>query len=241
MKTITLLLSITLLQCFTVRAQADKNLGVHLEGMYSGQVLSTDYADSTGVHTLYTAPAPMAEPTPTVNTYVDKVLLYKFLHLEGDSTVVDAVGNYSDAGLGKTAFIIKPKPGEIIMIARMIISYTDDGAFDSGSYGNNITLTNGITSYFRQNGIDVYQGLDPNIPIMKNPGWAALCYDSRIDDYGQGEVQLSARFTFTTTGKYIRLNGDTGDEYVLYFHDDFTGLNRQSFLMQGYYEVGPVQ
>lgn len=207
--------------------------GVRLDGMQFDEVLKTDYIDSTKVHTLVVE-------SSVSQSYEDRVLLFKFLHMNGDSTVIDATGNYSDNSLGKTAFIIKPKAGEVMMISRMIVSYSDDGAFDSGTYGNNIVLTNGITSYFRRYGVDVYAGLDPNLPITKNTGWAGLCYDVRVDDFGQGEVQLSSRFTFFATGKYIRLDGDLGDEYVLYFHDDFSGLNSHRFLMQGYYEKGPI-
>lgn len=243
MKKLTIILLILLVTggATIVGAQANQTKGVHLEGMYSGHILATEFVDSTKTHTLKTVGDPTGEPQPVTEAYEDKVLMYKFLHREDDSTIIEATGDYSDAGMGKTAYILKPKPGEVIMVARMIISYRDNGTFDSGSYGNGITLTNGITSYFRRDGVDIYQGLDPNVPLLKNPGWAALCYDSRVDSYGSGEAQLSARFTFTTTGKYIRLDGNLGDEYVLYFHDNSTGLNSQSFLMQGYYETGPVE
>lgn len=172
--------------------------------------------------------------------YEDKVLLFKFMTKENDGVTVDAIEDYSDAGEGKTAFIIKPKAGEIYRIARLIVSYKDSGSFDSGGYGNGISLINGVEGWFRKDGVDLIPAFDPQFPIKKNPDWATICYDTRVDSYGSGEEQLSARFTFLKTGKYMELVGDNGDEFVLYFNDDFTGLNSQKLIVQGYYQVGPI-
>lgn len=201
-------------------------MGVNLRGMFPKHLLKTIYDSVTKTHLLKVA---------VENT--DKVLMLKYMTKDNDGATVDAIGDYSAT---RGVWMIKPKPGEIIHIARIVVSYKDDGSFDSGSYGNGIVLTNGITSYFRQNGVDVYPGFDPNLPILKNPDWAAICFDTRVDTYGSGEEQLSVRFSFNKTGKDIILYGDTGDEYVLYFDDNFTGLISHRILAQGYYEVGPL-
>lgn len=204
---------------------------IHLRGMGAGQTLQTEYNPATKQHTV------------VVNAsegYVDKPLMAKFLTQENDGVTVNANGNYSDGGLGKTAFILKPKPGEVFMVARMIVSVKDTGSFDSGSYGNGVALVNGLTSFFRQDGVDVLPAFDPQFPIKTNVDWAAVCYDARPDSYGSGDEQLVARFTFTKYGKFVRLDGSTGDEFVIYCNDDMSPLVRQLFLMQGYYEEGPI-
>ena len=76
--------------------------------------------------------------------------------------------------------------------------------------------------------------------VLTNPDWATICYDARVDDYGSGDGQLTARFTFLNTGKFMELVGDDGDEFAIYFNDDFTTLNSHRFMVQGYYEVGPL-
>lgn len=226
MKKIILILVIGLLTNLWAR---DNTKGVHLDGMYSDHILKTQYTDSTKEHTLYTS-----------EVYKDKPIFAIYYTKNFDGTTINGIGNYSDAGEGKTAFGIKPNPGEIYRVARLIISYKDDGVFDSGDYGNSITLTNGISGWFRQDGEDILPFTIPLQPITNNSDWAGVCYDTRVDTYGQGASQLTARWTFTRFGKFIELHGDTGDELVIYLHDDFTGLITHRFLAQGYYEVGPL-
>lgn len=211
---------------FMALSSAVSGDGIYLRGMKSGTTLQTVYDDSLKQHILQ-----------VVEGYIDSPIYAYFMHLEGDSTVIDAIGDYSDAGLGKQAFIVKPPPGVVYYIARMIVSYKDDGDFDSGYYGNRVALLNGLDFWYRINGVNVLPSFRPPFYIKTNTDWAAICYDSRVDTYGQGENQLTARFSFSRFGKYIRLDGDVGEEFVVYVHDDFTGLNAHKFLLQGFLQV----
>lgn len=201
-------------------------MGVNLRGMFPKELLKTIFNSVTKEHTLL-----MTED------YQDKVIFSKFMTLDNDGVTIDSAVDGSSV---KKSFVVKPKPGEIMKIARLISSIIDGGSFDSGSYGNGLALTNGITAFFRIDGVDTFPAFDPQFPIKTNPDWAAACFDGRLDDYGQGDAQLVNRFTFTKFGKFMVLDGNKGDEFVIYINDDLTGLSRQLFLLQGYYEVGPL-
>ena len=130
--------------------------GIYLRGMKGGQLLKTEYDPVSKTHTLATSAAA---------GYEDRVLLFSFMTENNDSVTIDANKDYSDAGLGRTAFVIKPKPGEVYRLSRLIVSYKDNGSFDSGTYGNGLVLTNGIAAWFRKDGDDTciqatFHGID---------------------------------------------------------------------------------
>lgn len=205
-----------------VSAAPDQTKGVHLDGMYTDHILGTLYDAETKTHTL------------TVNTsggYVDDPIFAQFMHIEGDSTVIDAIGNYSDA---VTTFIIKPPAGTVFYITKMLVSYKDTGSFDTEDYGNGINLTNGLSFWYRIDGVNVSPAFEPPFYVTSNSDWATLCPDTRVDTYGSGNEQLNARFIFTQSGKFLKLDGNKGEEFVLYLNDDFTGLLSHKFLFKGY-------
>lgn len=163
------------------------------------------------------------------NTNTKKILI-RVLDTVGDGTgTKDASGDYSAAA---QTFLIKPPAHTTYIISRMIGSIRDGGSFDSGFYGNGLTLTNGIKVYCKSNGetIDLFDGLS----VLTNADWAGICYDIDISKFGSGNEYLNFRWTFSKSGTFIKLDGNKGDELYVELHDDFTGLVSQYFTVQGY-------
>lgn len=149
------------------------------------------------------------------------------------SGTFEAVGNYSSAPV---SFSIKPKAGEILRIARLIVFIEDSGAMDSGFYGNGIVLTNGIKFMVRKNGVENHSQSTAQAPVKTNGDLASLCHDLTYASWGAGNTYITARWTYTKFGQYIRLKGDNSDSFNVILNDNFTGLIKHRFCVQGYYE-----
>ena len=159
--------------------------------------------------------------------------LYRYLDTDGDGTgTKNAVGNYSGA---VEEFKIVPAAGETFYLSRIMVSVTDAGSFDSGSYGNNITLTNGISLKLKNTGdptIDITDG----VPIITNSDWCRLAGpDVSVMSWGSGDEQMVVRFTFTKAGQALKLSGDDGASFCVELNDDFSNLVSQYFMVQGSY------
>lgn len=159
--------------------------------------------------------------------------LYRFLDTDGDGTgTKNAIGDYSDTGDGETIFYIAPPENQVYEIARILPSVKDAGSFDSGNYGNGISLSNGVV--IRVSDADgVLVDLTDGNPIITNADWATLCYDVDISSFGSGNEYLHARWTFSKAGQPIKLYGDAGHKLEVVLHDDFSDLVSHYFMVQG--------
>lgn len=168
----------------------------------------------------------------TSSTGTQKTLLHQILSTNGDGTgTISAIGNYASAA---TEFYIQPAAGVVYRIARMIPHVVDAGSFDAGSYGNGITLTNGVLVQQKHDAvIDV--NLTP-LAILTNVDWGRYCFDIKVSTFGLGNESLGARWTFAKYGQYIRLVGDNNDRFTVILNDDFTDLVDQTFVVEGYIE-----
>jgi len=143
----------------------------------------------------------------------------------------NAVGDYSASAVD---FELIPASDEVYVLYRIMITVVDVGSFDSGAYGNNITLTNGISvsiaNGIEETSIDLVDGL----PIKTNADWSRLAgVDVKVLDFGLGDNQLIVRWTFERAGAPITLVGDQEESLKVTLNDDFTGLVSQYFLVQG--------
>jgi len=139
-----------------------------------------------------------------------------------------AIGDFS-AGV---PFTIQPPVDEVWYVHRLLVHYEDSGSMDTEKYGNGIVLTNGITIYANQSGRIV--NLTNGHPILTNGEWAAHSYDTRLDKFGAGNEFISVRWSFFKTGTVIKLDGAQSDSLTVLLQDDFSGLEDQFFLFQGY-------
>lgn len=155
--------------------------------------------------------------------------IYRFLDTVGDGSGTHQVtGNYAAEA---QIFKIQAASNQVLAIKRMIVLVEDAGTFDSGSYGNAITLTNGlILRHVNDEGTVLT--LTPD-PIKTNPHWAKYCYDTAISAYGSGNEHLAVRWTFTRGSGAIILNGEKNGRIELVANDDFSGLVAHTFMMEG--------
>lgn len=169
-------------------------------------------------------------------TGAQSALIARYLDTNGDGTgTKSATGEYHDAGDGAEIFYIQPPAGGVYRLARMLPFVEDVGSFDSGSYGNGITLANGISIRVQNDSGTILDLLD-GLPIQLNTHWARICYDMTISSFGQGNEYLHARWTFAKSGQMIRLVGDNNERLEVVLNDDFSDLVSQYFMVQGYIE-----
>ena len=148
-----------------------------------------------------------------------------------------AVGDYSDAtGTGPHELVYTCKTGsQKLYIYRMIIHIEDVGKFVSNKYGYDLDLIEGVHIAVHNADETERVDLDGSENVFTNAGWGALCYDTRVDQYGTGNAtgSLSVRWTFSRAGAPVMLHG--GEHFVVTLNDDFTGLEQHTFMRQGHY------
>lgn len=159
-------------------------------------------------------------------------LVFRFLDTNGDgSGTKNANGNYS---VTPETFYIQPPAGEKFEIYRMILTIEDSGSIDASAYGNGITLTNGV-EFAVYDGDDVLKlDLLDGDPIITNGDWARIMYDINITNFGVGNQYLNGRFTIRNAGAALLLDGKLGDRLEIKLNDDFSGLVKHYFFVEGY-------
>ena len=102
---------------------------------------------------------------------------------------------------------------------------------DAAFYGDGIVLTNGIEVLHRASGVETV--ISGGEPIKTSSDWASICYDAKALRFGVGDEILSVRWTFTTSGTAIELEGDSDDALIVRLSDDFSALVDHRFVVQG--------
>ena len=144
-----------------------------------------------------------------------------------------AVGNYL-ADPHELVYTCKTG-SQKLYIHRMIIHIEDVGKFVSNRYGYDLVLVNGVHVAVHSADETERVDLDGGENIFTNAGWGAVCYDTRVDQYGTGNAtgSLVVRWTFSRAGAPIMLH--SGEHFVVTLNDDFTGLEAHTFMIQGHY------
>ena len=159
--------------------------------------------------------------------------IFKLLSSNGDGTgTVNAIGDYSVTPLSlklKLTGTILP-----VEIERLIVMIQDTGAFDAEKYGNGITLTNGIRVYVRDITDAVIEELTM-FPILSSGDWAGHCHDLNHFTFGTGDEIATVRWTFAKSGAPVTIDFSKGQYLEALLNDDFTGLVKHRFGVQGYY------
>ena len=163
--------------------------------------------------------------------------LFRYVDTDGDGTgTKNAVGNYASAA---ETFYIAPPATKVFYIHRLIVTITDAGAPDSGKYGNNIVLTNGILASVTNNSTEI--DLCDGVPVKTNADWGRMCYDMKPDTFGAGNDSVTVRWTFSKSGQPLILAGDRSDQFTITLNDDFSDLIGHYFMIQGYSATIPYR
>jgi len=160
----------------------------------------------------------------------------QYLSTNGDGTgEMEATGDYSST---QEIFYIQPASTDIYYIRRMLVFYEDNLSFDSGAYGNSISITGSDGIQVRvQNDSGTISDLTAGQLIQINPHWKRQCYDTDVSSYGSGDESLGARWTFEKAGSDIRLDGSDNQRLEVVLDGNFSGLEDQAFLVQGRQET----
>jgi len=159
---------------------------------------------------------------------------YLTRHLD---TVGNGTGSFNmgvDGSVTPVVFKIAPGAGEVFHISRIIIYVQDSGSFDAVKWGNNITMTNGLSFGYVQNSVTI--SLVNGTPIKTSGEMAAFSFDIAHHAFGQGDEILVGRWSINKSGYTIRLIGDDGDSLFMTVNDDLTGLSEQNIIVQGFTE-----
>jgi len=154
-----------------------------------------------------------------------------------------AAVEFTDDGSGTSTmetpfrFYAEAQAGQILRIARLLVHIEDATVWSAANYGNlAAALTVGITVHTEDSSGATIIDLTNGDPVKSNADWGKFCYDVSYVAFGAGNDFLQARWTFTKSGQYIRLDGDTGDNLAVVLNDNFSGLVTHKFLVQGYVE-----
>jgi len=136
-------------------------------------------------------------------------------------------------------YFVEALPGERLSIARIMIHVVDSGSFDSGSYGNGITVPNGIQVFYRRNNIDI--DVTGELPIKTNVDWSRWCYDLALSEFGGGNETLDARWSLNKYGTPYGIVLEEGDRLGVRIRDNLSGLVEQTIIAEGVHFGIPSQ
>lgn len=162
-----------------------------------------------------------------------------FLDTNGDGT--GSKNANVDGSVTPVEFKLTIPSGYRAYLSRMIVHIRDSGSIDAGSYGNGITMSNGLQVEYTYRGrsIDLLDGM----PIQTNADWGRVCYDVSNTDFGSGDNFVQVRWTFAKAGGPLPLSG--GQEFIVRVRDNLSGLEEHTFSLQGqfvnYHNAGALE
>ena len=145
-----------------------------------------------------------------------------------NGATIHAVGNYAAA-----VEQFKYEPTRRVEVHRLIVYIQDTGNFSVSTYGNGLTLVNGIRVVVRDSNDVLLGALDGGEPILSNGDWSSLCYDINYHSFGVGDNALAVRWTFERAGAPIRIDGAEGHYLAVELNDSFLNLTDHTFNVQG--------
>jgi len=155
-------------------------------------------------------------------------------HMRDTNNVYEFTGDYSSAST--TAFY-RPEHGSTVTITNLIIYIEDNGTIDVERYGAlSAALTNGISvNLSNWDGQIINLTADEN--IKTNGDWTKYAFDVERKAWGVGNEYIRAVWNFEAFNKKLRLEGREGEALNIVLNDDFSGLVKHNFLIQGIHQL----
>lgn len=179
-------------------------------------LLKKDYLNMT--------PDPVVPPAATAKTPIARFCLA--------GGTENAVGNYAAA----TDFVFAVStlgPTAKFTLRSICAFLIDAGSLDMSSYGNGITLTNGVKMYVKKSGVEL--DLMAGKPVLFNQHWSKHGWGTTLANYGTGNESLQAVVNIADLlGAEIDLFAAAGDMVIVRLQDNYTGLVEHSFKIGGY-------
>ena len=139
-----------------------------------------------------------------------------------------------DLSAGTTKASIISPPGVLTSITGMRVSLSDSGSLDAGSYGNGITLVNGINLILEtlDNQLLVdFSSLGPG-RVFSTGDWNKWFFDVKITDFGSGHNYSASTSNLVFYQTAFQLLPGTKLSWVL--EDDFSALEAHNFVGVGF-------
>lgn len=150
--------------------------------------------------------------------------------------LVDSIGNgdgVTEQATTADEYIVKPPPGEVWMLQRILIYILTAARIDPGEYGDQAALTNGIKITIKENDGSVIHDFTPN-PIKINGHWCLLAgVDVNNAAYQAGADERYIRWTFSKGGGFVVLDGDKGEYFSIDIRDTLANLTSHLMQVQG--------
>lgn len=125
-------------------------------------------------------------------------------------------------------------PQHDFLVTHIAVVYSDNGGFDAGAFGNNITLTNGIQLHILDDSGAVIRDLMEGHTVHTNGEWATHAESINLTDFGAGDNYLAVHFEFLGQwGAPITIRN--GNAIAMSLQDDFSGLNTFEAYVAGVY------
>lgn len=159
---------------------------------------------------------------------------YVSQHMRDANNAYNFTGDYSSVA---TTAIYMPAHGAIVNISNLIVYIEDNGTIDAEVYG---ALASQLT-----NGIDVtltdWEGNSTSLTadenIKTNGEWSKYAFGIERKAWGIGNEYIMARWDFEAFHKKLRFEGRLGEALNITLNDDFTGLVKHNFLIQGIHQL----
>jgi hypothetical protein len=158
------------------------------------------------------------------------LFLSKDAHCDQSLANVNAVGDYLTTA---QEFFIRPPVDEIWEISRMIIIIQAATTIAPDKYGDLTALINGIKKKVSRDSIEIAD-FTP-LAIKDNASWGQYCFNVQEHDYGIGGADnfILVRWSYFKGGANIFLNGKLLEKLAIILNDNFSGLVKHTFYVQG--------
>ncbi len=151
----------------------------------------------------------------------------------GNESNSAATGDYSST---TAYFEYRPPAGTIVRVHRLIVLIEDSQGIDADSYGNTVSLTNGILVQVVESdagdGATVKFQLEDD-PIKDVHDWSSYTFDATLKSWGTGNDFALFRWSFTRFSSGIYLDGDKDEAIRIVCRDNMTHLIDHKFTVQG--------
>ena len=155
--------------------------------------------------------------------------------MRGPTSGIIMTGNYS---VTPETFVLGPPTGQVWKMHTLTVYIQDTGNFNVASYGNGITLTDGISIRLFSGETEIANFMT-DAPVKTNAGWARLCFNVEYLSFGTGDNAFVARWQLRPSD-YIFMHGlgldphpDVADQFRITLSDDFSGLTDHTVLLEG--------
>ena len=158
----------------------------------------------------------------------------RYATTDGTGVVADANNDWGIDLSTPDDYYVEAQAGEVLIVSRVII-YVNDSSFLADKLGT-VTLNagEGINIIVEQDGVEV-EDLTGGVPMATVGDIAGQCHDVSIfDGFASGNDTMSARYTFSKHGDFIRLT--PGDKLIFRVHGNLAALADGHFLVEGVYE-----